>query len=175
MLIEILGAWNRGVSSNLKKAFSPPAPLFSVSPSHPSHRLSFTPSSSTGTEKAFKTKHKTRSHARAISAGTRAAAGFGRGAPYRRPHPRGQAPFRSHLELSAEGPGELGARRGPGAPWRDYGRTTAGPGVRRLQTGLWAVRHFAVPPVVPSGAFTWTCFTNAWHPATSNHQTQKRP
>lgn len=138
MLIEILGAWNRGVSSNLKKAFSPPAPLFSISPSHPSHRLSFTPSSSTGTEKAFKTKHKTRSHARAISEGTRRLMGLEEAPPTAGRARGGHAPFPSHLVFAGRsaGPGELGARRGPGAPWRDHGGLRRGPGSPEEKTRL---------------------------------------
>lgn len=130
MLIEILGAWNRGVSSNLKKAFSPPAPLFSISPSHPSHPLSFTPSSSTGAGKAFKTKHKTGSQARALAE----AAGKRLGLEAAPPTPHGGlgvAPERLQVWLQDWG---RRARRGPGAPWR-------GPRRSPHRVGLGDVSH----------------------------------
>lgn len=53
LLIEILGAWNRGVSSNLKKAFSPQA-SFLFPPPHPSRPLSFTPSAVPGRGRLLK-------------------------------------------------------------------------------------------------------------------------
>lgn len=98
LLIEIVGAWNRGVSSNLKKAFSLPAPLFCISPSHPSRPLSFTPSSSTGAEKAFKIKHKTKSYARAIAEGAGARMGLEQ-APVQPAAARDHVPFLPHLSI----------------------------------------------------------------------------
>ena len=171
MLIEILGAWNRGVSSNLKKAFSPPAPLFSISPSRPSHRLSFTPSSSTGTGKAFKTKHKTRSHARAMSEGARTLMGLEEAPPTAGRAPGSRSP---PLAPRAYGPRSCsGARaRGealapPGGIPRHYDRARAA-GCRRACAGLAPGERARSRASVP------TAVTSAWR-RLPRAQTPKRP
>lgn len=121
MLIEILGAWNRGVSSNLKKAFSPqrlfsPCPPPPPSPPALSHlRLQAV----RGRRRLLKQNTK-QDLTEAEARGSRSAEGSAGGAP-----PAGGAPGSRSPPAAPGRP--RGARRGPGALCRVPGPPSGPP------------------------------------------------
>lgn len=159
MLIEILGAWNRGVSSNLKKAFSPPAPLFSISPLTPptlSHlRLQAVPG------RGRLLKQNTKQDLRLGRWPREPESGWvWRRSPLRPKAACGVAPERLQVWPQVRGRCALGEVLVPSG------------GVRGGAFTAWGWATFRIPPGMRSGAFTCGSGYGRVGSATSNLQAQ---